>query len=286
MGSGVVIPGNRILTCAHLVTYASEITVQGRDGGRRVDAKVEAVGQGIDLAVLTPNAPDFLAKRPPLPRATDLPDVMAPVLVYGYPIGGNGLSVTKGIVSRIGFGQYGGGTLGLHLQVDAAINPGNSGGPALVDGKMVGLVSSRMVGTQGISFILPNEEIDVFLDDIKDGRYEGKPHLSDEYQSLENEALRARLGLGHDAGGMMIRRPDPGDSESAARVRRLDTDRGSPDRPRGNGEGARRPPSAVSVPRPEVGTPRISPGPTLARWTLAGTRPPCLPPGQLADSRP
>jgi S1-C subfamily serine protease len=209
MGSGVVIPGNRILTGAHLVTYASEITVQGRDGGRRVDAKVEAVGQGIDLAVLTPNDPDFLAKRPPLPRATDLPDVMAPVLVYGYPIGGNGLSVTKGIVSRIGFGQYGGGTLGLHLQVDAAINPGNSGGPALVDGKMVGLVSSRMVGTQGISFILPNEEIDVFLDDIKDGRYEGKPHLSDEFQSLENEALRARLGLGHDAGGMMIRRPDP-----------------------------------------------------------------------------
>jgi S1-C subfamily serine protease len=209
-GSGVVIPGNRILTCAHLVTYASEITVQGRDGGRRVDAKVGAVGQGIDLAILNPDDPDFVANRPPLPRSTDLPDVMAPVLVYGYPIGGNGLSVTKGIVSRIGFGRYGGGTLGLHLQVDAAINPGNSGGPALVDGKMVGLASSRLVGTQGISFILPNEEIDAFLDDVKDGRYDGKPHLSDEYQSLENEALRARLGLGRDVGGMMIRRPDRG----------------------------------------------------------------------------
>src|SRR4051812_27418920 len=142
MGTGVVIPGNRILTCAHLVTYARDVTVQGRDGGRRVDAKIEAIGQGIDLAVLTPNDPDFLTKRLPLPRATDLPEVMAPVLVYGYPVGGNALSVTKGIVSRIGFGQYDGGTLGLHLQVDAAINPGNSGGPALVDGKMVGLASS------------------------------------------------------------------------------------------------------------------------------------------------
>ena len=64
MGTGVVIPGNKILTCAHLVTYVRDVTVQGRDGGRRVDAKVEAVGQGIDLAVLTPNDPDFLAKRP------------------------------------------------------------------------------------------------------------------------------------------------------------------------------------------------------------------------------
>ena len=210
MGTGVVMPGDRILTCAHLVTYARDITVQGREGGHRVDAKIEAIGQGIDLVLLTPNDPDFLAKRPPLSKATEMPEVMAPVLVYGYPVGGNGLSVTKGIVSRIGFGQYEGGALGLHLQVDAAINPGNSGGPALVDGKMVGLASSRLVGTQGISFILPNEEIDTFLDDVKDGRYEGKPNLSGEYQPLENEALRTRLGLGRDAGGIMIRRPDPG----------------------------------------------------------------------------
>jgi S1-C subfamily serine protease len=209
-GTGVVIPGNKVLTCAHLVTYASEVTVQGRDGGRRIDAKVESVGPGIDLAVLAPSDADFLANRPPLPRAAALPAAMAPVLVYGYPVGGNGLSVTKGIVSRIGFGRYGGGTLGLHLQVDAAINPGNSGGPALVDGKMVGIASSRLVGSQGISYILPNEEIDAFLEDVKDGRYEGKSRISGEYQSLENEALRARLGLGRDAGGMMIRRPDPG----------------------------------------------------------------------------
>ncbi len=195
---------------AHLVNYAIEVTVQGRNGGRRVDAKVDVVGQGIDLAILTPNDPDFLTKRPPLPIATDLPAVMSPVLVYGYPVGGTGLSVTKGIVSRIGFGEYEVGTLGLHLQVDAAINPGNSGGPALVDGKMVGLASSRLVGTQGISFIVPNEEIEVFLEDAKDGRYDGKPHLSDEYQSIENEALRTRLGLGRDAGGIMIRRPDTG----------------------------------------------------------------------------
>ncbi len=207
-GTGVVIPGNRILTCAHLVTYASEITVQGRDGARRVDAKVEVIGLEIDLAILTPSEPEFLARRPPLPRAAGLPEVMAPVLVYGYPVGGNGLSVTRGIVSRVGFGQYAGGALGLHLQVDAAINPGNSGGLALVDGKMVGLASSKMIGAQGISFIVPNEEIDTFLDDVKDGRYDGKPWLAGQYQTIENDGLRTRLGLARDAGGMMVRKPE------------------------------------------------------------------------------
>src|SRR5271169_5917686 len=53
MGSGVVIERNRILTNAHLVLYADEIFVQGGQGGDRVEAKVVALGPGIDLAVLT-----------------------------------------------------------------------------------------------------------------------------------------------------------------------------------------------------------------------------------------
>ena len=52
MGSGVVIAKNRILTNAHLVLYADEIFVQGGQGGDRVEAKVVAIGPGIDLAVL------------------------------------------------------------------------------------------------------------------------------------------------------------------------------------------------------------------------------------------
>ena len=66
-GTGVVLDGRRILTCAHLVTYSREVTVQARDGGRRVEAKVEAVGPGIDLAILVPTEPDFLKGRSPWP---------------------------------------------------------------------------------------------------------------------------------------------------------------------------------------------------------------------------
>jgi S1-C subfamily serine protease len=205
-GTGIVLDGRRILTCAHLVNYAREVTVQGRDGGRRVEAKVQAIGPGIDLAILAPTEPDFLRDRPPLPRAEGPPAMMATVLVYGYPVGGAGLSITKGIVSRVGFAAYDEHTFGLRLQVDAAINPGNSGGPALVDGKSVGLAFAQLDEAQRISYILPNEEIDAFLQDVRDGRYDGKPMLSSrlQFQVPDNEALRGRLGLSRDVGGMLV----------------------------------------------------------------------------------
>jgi S1-C subfamily serine protease len=82
-GTGVVLDGRRILTCAHLVTHAREVTVQGRDGGRRVEAKVQAVGPGIDLAILVPTELDFLNGRPPLTRAEGPAAAMATVLVGG-----------------------------------------------------------------------------------------------------------------------------------------------------------------------------------------------------------
>jgi hypothetical protein len=52
-------------------------------------------------------------------------------------------------------------------------------------------------------------KIDAFVEDVKDGRYDAKPQMLGDYQTLENEGLRARLRLDRDTGGMMIRRPDP-----------------------------------------------------------------------------
>ena len=88
MGSGVVIDGKRILTNAHLVLYADEIFVQGGRGGDRVEAKVAAIGPGIDLAVLTLDDETFFAKRPAIARASKLPEITSRVAVQGFPIGG------------------------------------------------------------------------------------------------------------------------------------------------------------------------------------------------------
>lgn len=206
-GSGVIIEGKRILTNAHVVVYGSQIQVQANQAGDKLPATVEAIAPGIDLAVLKLDDDAFFDSRPPIVRATILPDIKEPVLAYGYPTGGTSLSITKGIVSRIEFSPYNYPTSGLRIQIDAAINPGNSGGPAVSGDKMIGLAFSHLGNAQNISYIIPNEEIDRFLTDIADGKYEGKPAMFDELQTLENPALRAFLKLPKDVEGIVVREP-------------------------------------------------------------------------------
>jgi S1-C subfamily serine protease len=206
-GTGVVLEGKKILTNAHLVVYGTEITVQGREGGDKVDAKVVGLGTDVDLALLEVDDDAFLAKRPPLATSAGLPKVTATATVLGFPIGGNSLATTKGVVSRIEYGNYGGGAgYGLRIQVDAQINPGNSGGPAMVDGKMVGLVFGQ---ADNIGYVVPNEEIVTFLADVADGHYEGKPSLRVYCQRLQNPALREKLGLEKSVRGVMVAQVPP-----------------------------------------------------------------------------
>ena len=206
-GSGVVIEGNRILTNAHVVLYASQVQVQASAAGDKVSATVVAVAPGIALAVLQLDDPSFFATHPAMARANKLPHIKDAVLAYGFPTGGNSLSITKGIVSRIEFVSYNYPVSGLRIQVDAAINPGNSGGPAIADDKMIGLAFSKLGGdTQNIGYIIPNEEVELFLKDIADGHYDGKPAMYDDLQTLENPALRDFLKLDKSVEGMVVHR--------------------------------------------------------------------------------
>ncbi len=211
-GSGVVIDGKRILTNAHVVLYASQVQVQADQGGDRIPATVEAIAPGIDLAVLKLDEPAFFDKHAPLPRANTLPAIKDAVLAYGFPTGGTSLSITKGIVSRIEFVPYNTTVSGLRIQIDAAINPGNSGGPAVAGDKMIGLTFSKLGGGENIGYIIPNEEIELFLQDIADGHYDGKPALFDELQTLENPALRAYLKLDKSVEGIVVHQPSRTDA--------------------------------------------------------------------------
>jgi S1-C subfamily serine protease len=208
-GTGVVIDGKRILTNAHMVLYASQLFIESNQSSDKLPAKVEAVSPGIDLAVLRLEDESFFDKRPPLVRVASLPEVKETVLVYGFPQGGSTLSITKGIVSRIEWAAYGEGTAGVRVQIDAAINPGNSGGPALIDGKMVGLIFSKLTRADNIGYIIPSEEIDLFLGDIADGHYDGKPAIHESLQTLENDALRGFLKIDKKAQGMVVHAVDP-----------------------------------------------------------------------------
>jgi S1-C subfamily serine protease len=208
-GAGVVIDGQRILTSAHVILYSTEIHVQARPGDDKFEAQVVALDRNVDLALLTVKDKTFFAKKPPLPLSERLPRVQDAVTVYGFPIGGNDLSITKGEVSRIEFMSYGSRGVGSVVQISAPVNPGNSGGPAVGGGKIVGLVQSGIIGAQNIGFLVPSEEIHIFLDDLKDGHYDGKPIDATFalYQPLENLALRRLLKLDANVKGVLVQSP-------------------------------------------------------------------------------
>jgi S1-C subfamily serine protease len=203
-GSGVIIEGRRILTCAHVVMYASQIQVQANQSGDKLPGKVEAIAPGIDLAVIKLDDESFFDTHPPLAESRKLPQNRDMVMAYGYPLGGTSLSITKGIVSRIEFTPYSYPVSGLRVQVDAAINPGNSGGPAVVDDKMIGLAFSRLGGpAENVGYIIPCEEIDLFLQGLASGHYDGKPIFFDYCQAL-NAPLRSFLKLTNSVQGVVL----------------------------------------------------------------------------------
>jgi S1-C subfamily serine protease len=210
IGSGVVISGSRILTTNHVVNYASRILVEPDGSSDKLVASVKANSFGKDLAVLTLDDPSFFKGHPPLEFATVLPEVGQPVVVYGYAVGGDSVSVTKGSVSRIEEAELKSGR-GLRIQVDAAVNPGDSGGPAVVGDKFVGLAFKRDEKAEKTAYLIPLEEITAFLDEVKAGLVRDRPKLPIFTQSLENPALRAKLGLDGDATGLLITRPEQDD---------------------------------------------------------------------------
>jgi len=212
-GSGVVIKGKRLLTNAHVVDYASQVQIQANQAGDKLAATVEAIAHGIDLAVLKLEDEKFFDTHPPLALAKTLPGIKDTVMAYGFPAGGNSLSITKGIVSRVEFTPYNFPVSGLCIQIDAAINRGNSGGPAIVGDQMIGLAFSHLSDADNIGFIIPSEEIDLFLQDIADGHYDGKPAMFDSLQTLENPALRAFLKLPPGVEGMVVHRPYKKDAD-------------------------------------------------------------------------
>src|SRR5580692_2812258 len=207
VGAGFVIDGNRILTNAHVVSNARFIVVEKEDDPERYPAVVQFVGHDCDLAVLRVLDKGFFQNTRPLGFG-GIPTIESPVSVYGYPIGGDRLSVTRGIISRIDFQTYTHSAIDSHLavQLDAAINPGNSGGPVMQDGKVVGVAFQGFSGdvAQNVGYMIPTPVIQHFLDDIKDGYYDRYMDLSIGIQNTLNPAMRKALGLQDDDKGVMV----------------------------------------------------------------------------------
>lgn len=205
IGSGFIIEGNRIVTNAHVIANGTFIEVQ-RDGTpERYEAEVEFVTHEADLAILTVQDKEFFKDKKPL-TIGGLPEIHQEVTAYGFPTGGDSLSVTKGIVSRIEYQTYAHSDLMFKaIQIDAAINAGNSGGPALSNGKVVGVVMQVAGnGEENIGYIIPTSILNHFLKDIADGKYDGFPRLALVTEELLNPSMRKKYNLKSGDPGILI----------------------------------------------------------------------------------
>jgi serine protease Do len=153
-GSGFIVSSDgTILTNAHVVSGASEVTVRLTDR-REYIAKVIGVDTKSDVAVIR-----IPAKNLPTVKVGDTHNLKVGewVVAIGAPFGFEN-SVTAGIVSAKGRTLPDSGYVPF-IQTDVPINPGNSGGPLFnMRGEVVGINSqiyTRSGGYQGVSFSIP-----------------------------------------------------------------------------------------------------------------------------------
>ncbi|KAJ7009144.1 protease Do-like 2 [Populus alba x Populus x berolinensis] len=210
-GSAFMIGNGKLLTNAHCVEHYTQVKVKRRGDDTKYVAKVLARGVDCDIALLSVESEEFWGAEPLefgcLPRLQDA------VTVVGYPLGGDTISVTKGVVSRIEVTSYAHGSSDLlGIQIDAAINPGNSGGPAFSDqGECIGVAFQvyRSEEVENIGYVIPTTVVSHFLNDYeRNGRYTGFPSLGVLLQKLENPALRACLKVNSNE-GVLVRRVEP-----------------------------------------------------------------------------
>ncbi|KAK9201769.1 hypothetical protein WN944_016976 [Citrus x changshan-huyou] len=189
-----------------------QVKVKRRGDDTKYVAKVLARGVDCDIALLSVESEEFWKDAEPLCLG-HLPRLQDAVTVVGYPLGGDTISVTKGVVSRIEVTSYAHGSSELlGIQIDAAINPGNSGGPAFNDkGECIGVAFQvyRSEEVENIGYVIPTTVVSHFLSDYeRNGKYTGFPCLGVLLQKLENPALRTCLKVPSNE-GVLVRRVEP-----------------------------------------------------------------------------
>jgi len=205
IGTGFIIGKNRFLTNAHVVSNSRRLLITVHGSPRKYQAKVEHIAHDCDLALLS--VEDFSDFEDfPVLEFGGVPALESQVRVIGYPIGGQRLSVTRGVVSRIDFNPYSHSRADSHLvvQIDAAINPGNSGGPVLQNGHAVGVAFQGLRAADNTGYMIPTPVIRRFLKDVEDGTYDHYVDLGVSDFPLYNPAMRRALGLKDDGVGVLV----------------------------------------------------------------------------------
>jgi S1-C subfamily serine protease len=208
-GSGFVVDEDgTIVTNAHVVDGAEEVTVSFEEGGDSIDAEVKGVDPDTDLAVLKidPGAVEDLTVLP-LGDSSDV-QVGDPVVAIGNPFGLQ-RTVTTGIVSALQrqIDAPSGFDISNVIQTDASINPGNSGGPLLdSQGRVIGINSQIATGggqgSVGIGFAVPVNTLRDLLPDLRQGEEIERAYLGVRMATV-NEDIASEADLPVDSGALV-----------------------------------------------------------------------------------
>lgn len=203
---GAIVGPGQVLTTAEMAADATYLEFESTDGRKQAPAKVVAVDYEANLALLATED-----------EQTNFFDDLEPLEIASYPVrgdeidilqvGDNGLPlVTHGTVQGVDVvssflpGQY---FLTYQLKGSLQTAASSYSLPALRDGKFAGLLTSYDSDDQ-LSDILATEIVSRFLDDARDGTYQGFPSLGIQTASLEDPKFRDWLGLEGDAGGIYV----------------------------------------------------------------------------------
>jgi S1-C subfamily serine protease len=210
--SGFAVSDKRIVTNAHAVAFQTSIRVRKHGSAEKFVARVIGVCHQSDLAVLTVEDESFWRDVDCL-EFGEIPELQESITVIGYPTGGDSISVTKGVVSRIEETYYSHGNFRLlAIQIDAAINPGNSGGPALnMDMKVVGVCFETLLNAENIGYIIPIPVVKHFLEDVErnKGACSGFCDIGIQIQLMESEHIRKAMGMSPEQTGILVNKVYP-----------------------------------------------------------------------------
>ncbi len=166
-GTGFVVDSDgTIVTNAHVVAGASNVSVRFEDNGAGVDAEVLGTDASSDIAVLRVDPSDTGGVKPLALADSNRVQVGDLAVAIGYPLGLD-RTATVGIVSGLGrdIKAPNGFSIDKVIQTDAPINPGNSGGPLLDGaGRVIGINSQIATtgaggGSVGIGFAVPSNTV-------------------------------------------------------------------------------------------------------------------------------
>jgi S1-C subfamily serine protease len=200
-GSGFSIGNNLILTNAHVVYNGVSVRVQRPGLAGQFEGKVVCIARQCDLALVKVDDSRFWQDLPQVHFSDELPELDTDVTAVGYPMGGDNLSITRGVVSRVDLMEFTMLGIGdpplLSIQIDAAINPGNSGGAVFNESLQVcGVAFAGMDSGQSIGYVIPVSVVRLFLASFEEhGEFLGVPSLGVVMQTTENAAIKHKYGI-------------------------------------------------------------------------------------------